>query len=88
MPNMKPYPEAHAQGLVSFGDDFEQREFVGDIGLQIAADGRIWVCVDGINVLRFKPLNKAEIKRLTWVHCVIDGKGQNRIKEEKPSNHK
>lgn len=26
-----------------------------DVGVQIATDGRIWICVDGAAFLRFKP---------------------------------
>lgn len=26
-----------------------------DVGLQVAWDGRIWVCVNGVAFLRFKP---------------------------------
>jgi hypothetical protein len=27
-----------------------------DVGIQVATDGRIWVCIDGSAFLRFKPL--------------------------------
>lgn len=26
-----------------------------DFGIQIATDGRVWVCINGIAFLRFKP---------------------------------
>jgi hypothetical protein len=33
----------------------------GDLGIQVAKDGRVWVCINGIAFLRFKPTT-AEIK--------------------------
>jgi len=27
----------------------------GDFGIQIAKDGRVWVCINGVAFLRFKP---------------------------------
>ena len=29
-----------------------------DIGIQIAEDGRIWICINGVSFLRFKPTIK------------------------------
>lgn len=34
----------------------------GDLGIQIASDGRVWVCINGIAFLRFKP-NTPNLKR-------------------------
>jgi hypothetical protein len=53
------YPETHWRGKVSFEnlDDiirFIDRDNV-DFGLQVAHDGRVWVCLDGIAFVRFKP---------------------------------
>ncbi len=31
------------------------RTMQGDLGIQIAADGRVWICIDGIAFLRFSP---------------------------------
>ena len=56
-------PETHRRGRLSI----ENRELVErvlaaagpngnyDVGIQVAGDGRIWLCVDGIAWLRFKP---------------------------------
>ena len=53
---MKKYDEVHQQGYISVENkdmildrecDFTQT-IEGDIGIQIANDGRIWVCIDGI----------------------------------------
>lgn len=55
---IKPYPETHQQGFITV----EQKLFVGltkgDFGIQIASDGRVWVCIDGNAVIRFKPNNE------------------------------
>lgn len=50
--------ETHLKGHVSI----ENLEIVKDLlnshndfGVQIARDGRVWICIDGITFLRFKP---------------------------------
>jgi len=53
---MKAVPETHQHGYISI----ENREQLlgithGDFGIQIAPDGRVWICFNGISVLRFKP---------------------------------
>lgn len=52
---IKEYPETHQQGNISIEQDIKQGLIEGDIGIQIAKDGRIWVCIDGIALLRFNP---------------------------------
>ena len=52
---MKDYPETHQQGIISLENIPKERMIKGDIGIQIAKDGRIWVCIDGIAFIRFKP---------------------------------
>lgn len=52
---IQPYPETHAQGRISFEQNIEMGAKQGDIGIQISVDGRIWVCVDGVALLRFTP---------------------------------
>lgn len=67
---IKPYKETHQTGLITFEQFMfdkvvpSARAIVGDIGIQIAEDGRIWICVDGIAFLRFKPLNQKLIDAL------------------------
>ena len=67
---MKKYDEVHQQGYISVENkdiildrecDFTQT-IEGDIGIQIANDGRIWVCIDGIAFIRFHPYRKGEGK--------------------------
>lgn len=61
---MKPYPETHQQGVISIEQDIESGVIRGDFGIQIAKDGRVWVCIDGRAVIRFKrdvPVRKIRI---------------------------
>jgi len=64
------YNELHQQGSISVenleiitGESIAPRSFhmEGDLGIQVAKDGRVWVCINGIAFLRFKPTT-TEIK--------------------------
>lgn len=70
---IKSYPETHQTGIISIENLpdglVESRNgnlvlfnnsMQGDFGLQVASDGRVWVCVDGVAFIRFKPLLKEE----------------------------
>lgn len=54
---MKEYPEQHQRGIISI-ENLEELSMVtrGDLGIQIAKDGRVWVCINGMAFLRFKPM--------------------------------
>lgn len=52
---MKEIKEIHQKGLITLENVPIERGFIGDFGLQTAADGRVWVCINGIAFLRFKP---------------------------------
>lgn len=52
------YPPLYQDGHLSIEDDSVIRKL--DLqnchfGVQIAKDGRVWVCVNGMSYLRFKP---------------------------------
>ena len=56
--HMNVLPETHTQGIVSL----ENKEIVermdlhdADFGIQIAHDGRVWICINGVAFIRFKP---------------------------------
>lgn len=54
---MKSYPETHARGLLTIENlDLVLRADPRDVdvGVQIAHDGRIWLCVNGMAFVRFK----------------------------------
>jgi len=55
---MKEVPETHQKGMVSIEQDLKKGTRLKDFGIQIAKDGRIWICIDGIATIRFKPLSK------------------------------
>jgi hypothetical protein len=54
---IKPYPETHMKGIISVENiDFGiHKPKVVDFGIQISQDGRVWICVNGIAFIRFKP---------------------------------
>ena len=58
---IKPYKEIHMEGVVMLEKDcFHGTAGVvaGDFGLQIAEDGRVWICINGVAFLRFMPKDK------------------------------
>jgi len=50
---MKPY-ETHQTGFLSIEKKIEGNHEV-DFGIQIAEDGRVWICIDGEAFIRFNP---------------------------------
>lgn len=65
------YPERHQEGVLSIENLDEVQKMVRvdsrtqrvDFGLQVAPDGRIWVCVNGIAFLRFSPHGNGRMER-------------------------
>ncbi len=57
MNKLKEYPELHSKGIISIENIPDKAIIKGDLGIQIAKDGRVWICVNGIAFLRFKPYN-------------------------------
>ncbi len=51
---MKELKETHQQGFLSIEQLDVHTQFC-DLGIQIAKDGRIWICINGIAFIRFKP---------------------------------
>jgi len=54
----KEYPEMHQRGYISIEGTFKPGYTEGDLGIQIAKDGRVWICIDGVAFLRFRPASK------------------------------
>jgi hypothetical protein len=50
------YPVLHQSGMLSVETPMKNGNHFGDVGVQIAKDGRIWICFDGCSFIRFKPL--------------------------------
>jgi len=40
------------------GEGIIIRMMDGNLGIQVAEDGRIWICIDGISFIRFQPTSK------------------------------
>ena len=53
MKKVEPYPETHFKGVISIEQTITQRTMIGDIGIQISEDGRIWICINGKAFIRF-----------------------------------
>lgn len=56
-------PEVHASGFVQVLNQEQIAEMDlldADFGLQVAPDGRVWVCVNGTAFVRFKPARRAK----------------------------
>jgi hypothetical protein len=54
-------PETHQQGHVSMENaiDIADMNLMDcDFGIQTHRDGRVWVCINGVAFLRFKPVRK------------------------------
>jgi hypothetical protein len=58
---IKEYPEIHQKGFLSVDSSITSKMNC-DFGVQIAEDGRVWICVDGVAFIRFKPIKKLERK--------------------------
>lgn len=50
-----PVDETHQDGVISIEQNIEIGAVHGDLGIQIASDGRIWVCLNGKALIRFAP---------------------------------
>ncbi len=58
-----PYKETHQQGNISVEKDLSIGHIDGDFGVQISSDGRVWICIDGLSVIRFNPRTNTYGKR-------------------------
>lgn len=54
---MDAYPEQHVDGFITLENQhlFTENAFQGDLGVQIASDGRVWVCINGVAFIRCTP---------------------------------
>ena len=59
----KDYPETHWHGVISIEQTLHQGSEIKDFGIQIAKDGRVWICFNGVAAIRFKPLTTKEYAR-------------------------
>uniref|UniRef100_A0A6M3ITI6 Uncharacterized protein n=1 Tax=viral metagenome TaxID=1070528 RepID=A0A6M3ITI6_9ZZZZ len=61
MRKMKEYPESHTTGHITI-ESIPNTPCHSDLGIQIAKDGRVWICIDGMAFLRFTPDSIFKIK--------------------------
>jgi len=59
---MKEYEESHQKGVVLIEQELKKGVIIADLGIQIAEDGRVWLCVNGKALIRFTPLNEKDFK--------------------------
>jgi len=50
----------HQYGIFEIAMPLGEGITSGDIGIQLSSDGRIWICLNGQSIFRFKPLRKEE----------------------------
>ena len=55
---IKEYPEIHQKGILTIEQLPDKNLTYCDLGIMISSDGRIWLCVDGVAFIRFKPMDK------------------------------
>ena len=58
MGTVKPYDETHQRGYITIENVPDSTHMEGDLGIQIARDGRVWVCINGLAFVRFRPKPK------------------------------
>jgi len=58
---IKSYPEIQQTGYLSIEQDLHQGGKKCVFGVQVAEDGRVWICVDGISLLRFRPTGEYDL---------------------------
>jgi hypothetical protein len=58
MKKFKEQEEVHMQGILTIEKSIEATGMEGDLGIQIAVDGRVWICINGEAVIRFRPYHK------------------------------
>jgi len=62
MKQLKEIPETHIRGHLSVEADFKSL-LDCDFGIQISNDGRVWICINRIAFIRFKPSMQKGIKK-------------------------
>lgn len=76
-----PY-ERNSDGVISIENLPTNRAFKGNLGMQVSEDGRIWICIDGVAFIRFKPLSKEEMNAKDLRSPVFENGDAHSSKEE------
>ena len=54
---------ANLHGII---ESNETQILKGDFGLQVADDGRVWVCLNGVAFIRFSPHRNGRMQKGEW----------------------
>jgi hypothetical protein len=57
----KEYPLLSQEGYMTIDNIPDEGLRKGILGIQIGADGKVWICINGLSFLRFKPKLKKEV---------------------------
>lgn len=63
---MKAIPEFHQQGTIMLENltKYTGLPYIkGDLGIQVASDGRVWICIDGVAFIRFSPYSDGKMRK-------------------------
>ena len=56
MTKFKEMKVVHSQGSISIDNIPNTEDLMdADLGIQIGYDGRVWLCINGVSFLRFRP---------------------------------
>ena len=55
--------ETHVKGSLSIEQDLKSIKEC-DFGIQIAVDGRVWICINGVAFIRFKPAIGGKLNKI------------------------
>jgi len=66
MAELKAQDQVTQYGIISFEHTPTHQTFKGQLGIQVAEDGRIWICIDGYAFLRFKPLTGKKSEEIIY----------------------
>jgi len=71
------FNEQFIDGIISFEQDIQIKQTKGSLGIQVSEDGKVWVCIDGQALIRFKP---DPLKKATLLSCPFCGNKPNGLK--------
>jgi len=49
-------------GVITIEQEMPIKGFRGNLGIQVAKDGRVWICLEGKSLLRFTPVKPNTVK--------------------------
>ena len=61
---MQEIKETHQTGIITVEQNLQMQGKICDFGIQVAKDGRVWICVDGEALLRFRPCSSKIVETM------------------------